>query len=43
MSWQFQPMGLDGGNATDRVLLHAMFGFDWLLVLAQNLCGHRVR
>jgi protein-S-isoprenylcysteine O-methyltransferase Ste14 len=35
--WQWQPMGgviWNVENATGRVLLHTMFGFGWLLVLA---------
>jgi protein-S-isoprenylcysteine O-methyltransferase Ste14 len=37
MFWQWQPMGgviWNVENATGRFLLHAMFGFGWLLVLA---------
>lgn len=37
MFWQWQPMGgviWNVENATGRILLHAMYGFGWLLVLA---------
>jgi protein-S-isoprenylcysteine O-methyltransferase Ste14 len=37
MFWQWQPMGgviWNVENATGRILLHAMFGLGWLLVLA---------
>jgi len=37
MFWQWQPLGgfiWSVENATGRFLLHAMFGFGWLLVLA---------